>query len=68
MSPRLRPRRRRLARSAKPAIECCSGRSFQNGSVSDPNLEIIHFPSGDGLGCRSSDGKYRDGGRRLADA
>jgi hypothetical protein len=29
-------------------------------SVIDLDLEIIHFPSGDGLGCPSPDGKYRD--------
>jgi hypothetical protein len=34
-----------------------------NQPVIDLNLVIIHFPSGDGLGCPSSDGKYRDDGR-----
>ena len=34
-----------------------------NQSVIDLNLEIIHFPLRDGLGCPSTDGKYRDDGR-----
>lgn len=51
-----------IPNAASAVSEAC-----RNRPVIDLNLEIIHFPSGDGLGCPSSDGKYRDDDRRVTD-
>ncbi len=54
-------------RAPAPVGSACRAEGRRNQSVIDRNLGIIHFPSGDGLGCPSSDGKYRDDSHRLTD-